>query len=192
MQMICIFSIFSLFKGVNLNPKRNSFLSSVFTGCKFSADTMYLKKKTTTKQKGPSGAFQAWTLLYVTYITWTVSCKEYSKAIKGHWLEEFFTSCTPTLEYFQICPTPLKIQRPFNQCVIASAATSEWTLFISYKVPLRVSKEKISAIEGIMNNLTGQCSQFILLPYGILSKPLEQLNYTGILSVPFSVCYHFF
>lgn len=54
MQMICIFSIFSLFKSVNLNPKRNSFLSSMFTRGKFSADTMYLEKK---KKKGPSEVF---------------------------------------------------------------------------------------------------------------------------------------
>lgn len=33
--------------------------------------------------------------------------------------------------------------------------------------------EKIRAIEGIMNNVTGQCSQFFLLPHGILSEPLE-------------------
>lgn len=43
MQMICIFSVFSLLKSVNLNPKRNSFFSSMFTGCKFSTDAMDLK-----------------------------------------------------------------------------------------------------------------------------------------------------
>lgn len=109
-----------ILKGTPFSPPCLRGVNSVLIQCTW--------KETRTKQKGPSEAFQAWTLLYVTYIIWTVSCKKYSKAIKGHWLDEFFISCILISEYVQICPTPLKLQRLFNQCVIASAAISEWTL----------------------------------------------------------------
>lgn len=44
MQVIRVFAVFSLFESVNLNPERNSFLSSVFARGELSADTMHLQK----------------------------------------------------------------------------------------------------------------------------------------------------
>lgn len=49
MQMIRVLAIFGLLESVNLNPERNSFLSSVFARGELSADTMYLQK---TKRRG--------------------------------------------------------------------------------------------------------------------------------------------
>lgn len=72
MQMICIFSIFSLFESVHLNPKRNSFFSSMFTRGKFSADTMYLKKKNRTNNV-------LWSILHMIF----TKCYPHKYIFKG-------------------------------------------------------------------------------------------------------------
>ena len=41
--MICVFSIFILLEGVNLDPKRHSLLTSVLPGSEFGADAVYLE-----------------------------------------------------------------------------------------------------------------------------------------------------
>lgn len=43
--MICVFSIFILLKGVNLDPKRHSLFTSVLPGSKFCADAVYLENE---------------------------------------------------------------------------------------------------------------------------------------------------
>lgn len=49
--MICVFSIFILFKGVNLDPKRHSLFTSMLTWGEFCADAVYLQKKPNYIQK---------------------------------------------------------------------------------------------------------------------------------------------
>lgn len=41
--MICVFSIFILLEGVNLDPKGHSLLTSVLPGSEFGADAVYLE-----------------------------------------------------------------------------------------------------------------------------------------------------
>lgn len=42
--MICVFSIFILLEGVNLDPKRHSLLTSVLPGRELGANAVYLEE----------------------------------------------------------------------------------------------------------------------------------------------------
>lgn len=57
MQMIRVLAIFGLLESVNLNPERNSFLSSVFARGELSADTMYLQKTKRRRRRTLRGVY---------------------------------------------------------------------------------------------------------------------------------------
>lgn len=55
MQVFCVFTIFILFKCVDLHPEGHTFLSSMFPWSKFCADAMYLAKQKLCSSLGAVG-----------------------------------------------------------------------------------------------------------------------------------------
>lgn len=174
-----------ILKGTPFSPPCLRGVNSVLIQCTW--------KETKTKPKGPSEAFQAWTLLLLPTSHEQFLVKKIQQSYRRPLTRRVFHLRHIHLRVFSNMPNSFKSPETFwSVCNCFSCYIRMNTVFQSYKHPLRVSREKISAIEGTINNLTGQCSQFILLPYGILSEPVEQPNYSDIVSVPLSVRYHFF